>query len=66
MGSVYWFTNLDTKKRHDDIILYKNYYNNESEYPTYDNYDAINVNKVADIPMDYKGLMGVPISYNFV
>jgi hypothetical protein len=61
MGSVYWFTNLDTRKRHEDLILYKTY--NKAEYPTYDNYDAINVNKVADIPMDYKGLMGVPITF---
>jgi len=61
MGNIYWFTNLDMKKRHEDLILYKTY--NENEYPTYDNYDAINVNKVADIPMDYKGLMGVPITF---
>jgi hypothetical protein len=61
MGSVYWFTNLDTRKRHEDLILYKTY--NPSEYATYDNYDAINVNKVAEIPMDYKGLMGVPITF---
>ena len=63
MGSVYWFTNLDNRKRHEDIILYKTYYGNESEYPTYDNYDAIEVNKVANIPMDYKGFMGVPITF---
>lgn len=63
MGSVYWFTNLDTKKRHEDIILYKTYYGNEKDYPTYDNYDAINVNKVSDIPADYGGLMGVPITF---
>ena len=63
MGSVYWFTNVDTRRRHEDIILYKTYYGNENQYPTYDNYDAINVNKVADIPMDYKGLMGVPITF---
>lgn len=63
MGSVYWFTNLDIAKRHEDIILYKRYYGNENEYPTYDNYNAINVNKVADIPMDYKGAMGVPITF---
>jgi len=63
MGSVYWFTNLNTRKRQEDIILYKTYYGNESEYPTYDNYDAINVNKVADIPMDYEGAMGVPITF---
>ena len=63
MGSVFWFTNLDTRKRHEDITLYKTYYGNEREYPTYDNYDAINVNKVADIPMDYNGFMGVPITF---
>ncbi len=62
MGSVYWFTNLDNRKRHEDIILYKTYYGNESEYPIYDNLDAIEVSKVANIPMDYKGLMGVPIT----
>ena len=61
MGNIYWFTNLDNKKRHDDLILYKTY--NKDEYPTYDNYDAINVNRVADIPVDYKGLMGVPITF---
>jgi len=61
MGSIVWFTNLDTKKRHDDLILYKNY--NPSEYPTYDNYDAININKVVDIPKDYDGYMGVPITF---
>jgi len=62
-GSVYWFTNLDNRKRHDDIILYKTYLGNESEYPVYDNYNAINVNKVADIPLDYTGAMGVPITF---
>ena len=63
MGSVYWFTNLDNRKRHEDIMLFKTYYGNENEYPTYDNYEAININKVADIPCDYKGLMGVPITF---
>ena len=63
MGSVYWFTNLETKKRNEKILLCKTYTNNESLYPTYDNFDAINVNKVADIPMDYDGLMGVPITF---
>ncbi len=56
-----WFTNLDILKRHEDLILYKEY--NSDEYPSYDNYDAINVNKVADIPMDYEGVMGVPITF---
>lgn len=58
---VRWFTNLDYKERHEDIILYRTY--NPEEYPKYDNYDAINVDNVADIPMDYYGVMGVPITY---
>lgn len=61
MGSVVWFTNLDTHKRHEDLILYKKY--TTDEYPIYDNYDAINVDKVADIPIDYDGAMGVPITF---
>jgi Adenine-specific methyltransferase EcoRI len=63
MGSVFWFTNLDNRKRNEDLTLFKKYYGNEIEYPTYDNYDAINVNKVADIPEDYEGFMGVPITF---
>lgn len=62
--AISWFTNLDNKKRHIDLIrdvLYKKY--NEVDYPKYDNYDAININKVADIPVDYFGCMGVPITY---
>ena len=58
-----WLTNLDTSKRHEDIVLSKTYYGNESEYPKFDNYDAINVNKTKDIPMDYRGIMGVPITF---
>ncbi|MFM2268223.1 MAG: hypothetical protein RL757_1664 [Bacteroidota bacterium] len=58
-----WLTNLDTSKRHEDIVLTKKYYGNESQYPKFDNYDAINVNKTNDIPMDYKGIMGVPITF---
>ena len=58
-----WLTNLDTSKRHEDIVLSKIYYGNESEYPKFDNYDAINVNKTKDIPMDYNGVMGVPITF---
>lgn len=58
---VRWFTNLDYSKRHEDLILYKKY--NPEEYPKYDNYDAINVDKVADIPCDYDGVMGVPITF---
>ena len=66
-GSMYetarsfWYTNLDIKKRHEDFVLYKKY--NKDEFPKYDNYDAINVNKAIDIPLDYDGLMGVPITF---
>ena len=56
-----WLTNLDHKKRHDILDLYKEY--NSEEYPKYDNYDAINVNKTAEIPCDYDGVMGVPITF---
>ena len=59
-GNVCWFTNLDIIKRHAFIDLYKNY--TPEDYPTYDNYDAINVDKVAHIPADYAGAMGVPIT----
>jgi len=61
--AISWYTNLETKKRHEDLILYKTYYGNENEYPKYDNYDAINVDRVKDIPMDYDGAMGVPITF---
>lgn len=61
-----WFSTLDTTIRHEDLIanvLYKKYYDNPEEYPKYDNYDAINVDKTSDIPIDYYGVMGVPITY---
>jgi len=58
---VRWFTNLDVSKRHEDLVLYKTY--NPEEYPTYDNYDAIEVSKTKEIPMDYPGVMGVPITF---
>ena len=58
---VRWFTNLDYTERHEDLLLYKTY--NPEEYPTYDNYEAINVNVTKEIPMDYPGVMGVPITY---
>ena len=60
---VRWFTNLDYESRHEDLILYKNYYGNENDYPKYDNYDAINIDKTKDIPTDYAGAMGVPITF---
>ena len=58
-----WLTNLNTFKRHEDIKLTKKYYGNEVEYPHYDNYNGVNVNKTKDIPLDYKGFMGVPITF---
>ena len=58
-----WVTNLDIPKHHEDLILYKTYKGHEEEYPKFDNFNAINVNKVADIPMDYDGIMGVPDSF---
>lgn len=61
VSGIFWFTNFDTKKRHMDLILYKTY--NHQEYPTYDNYDAIEVSKTVDIPLDYDGVMGVPITF---
>lgn len=63
MGSVYWFTNLENRKRNEDITLFKTYKGNEQDYPKYDYYDAIEVSKVSDIPMDFKGAMGVPITF---
>jgi hypothetical protein len=56
-----WFTNLEVKKHKEFITLYKHF--TDEEYPHYDNYDAINVNKVADIPYDFSGAMGVPITF---
>jgi len=58
---VRWFTNLDYKERHEELMLYRTY--NEKDYPRYDNYDAINVDKTKDIPMDYNGIIGVPITF---
>ena len=56
-----WFTNLDHKKRHEKLILTEKY--DPAKYPKYDNYDAINVDKVNDIPKDWDGVMGVPITF---
>lgn len=60
-GNICWFTNLDIKKRHEDLNLIKKY--NEEDYPKYDNYNAIEVSRVKDIPYDYDGVMGVPITF---
>lgn len=59
--NCHWFTNLDLKRRHEELVLYKKY--TPEEYPKYDNYDAININKTSDIPLDYDGVMGVPITF---
>jgi hypothetical protein len=61
MGNTGWYTNLDVVKHHENIDLYKKYL--PDEYPKYDNYDAIEVSKVSEIPMDYKGVMGVLITF---
>lgn len=61
VSGVHWFTNLDISKRHDDLILYQAY--NPDDYPTYANFDAIEVGRTKDIPVDYPGLMGVPITF---
>ena len=61
VSGVMWFTNLEHSKRHEKIDLYKHY--NPEEYPKYDNYDAIDVSKVCEIPMGYYGFMGVPITF---
>lgn len=60
-GLTRWFTNLDVAKRHEKLILWKHY--TPEEYPKYDNYEGINVNKVSEIPCDYDGVMGVPITF---
>lgn len=59
--AISWYTNMDTSKRHEDIILYETY--TPEKYPKYDNYDAINVDRVAEIPRDYYDVMGVPITF---
>jgi len=56
-----WFTSLEVKKHKEFLTLYKRY--SPEEYPHYDNYDAINVDKVSDIPLDWDGAMGVPITF---
>lgn len=61
MGNICWFTNLDISKRHQNLTLYKKY--NSEDYPKYDNYDAINVDRYTEIPYDYDGVMGVPITF---
>lgn len=61
VSGVHWFTNLEHDKRHEDIPLYRHY--TPEDFPKYDNYDAINVGKTSEIPCDYDGVMGVPITF---
>jgi hypothetical protein len=61
MGNICWYTNLDHNKRHEELDLVCRY--SPEEYPTYDNYNAIEVGKTADIPNDYEGIMGVPVTF---
>lgn len=63
MGNTCWFSNLDVAKRHENITLYKAY--NEEDYPKYDNYDAIECSRVSNIPVDYEGAIGVPITFMY-
>ena len=61
VNSTVWFTNLPHDKRKAKLLFVHEY--NDEDYPSYDNYDAINVNKVKDIPVDYEGIIGVPITF---
>jgi hypothetical protein len=61
MGNICWFTNLDIEKRHEKMTLFRTY--SPEVYPRYDNYDAIEVDRTADIPCDYDGVIGVPITF---
>lgn len=61
LGNICWFTNLDIPKRHEEIVLFRTF--SPDAYPRYDNFDAVEVGKVADIPCDYDGLMGVPLTF---
>lgn len=61
LGNICWFTNLDIRKRHEEMILVQRY--SPEKYPRYDNYDAIEVSQAVNIPYDYPGVMGVPITF---
>jgi hypothetical protein len=62
-GNMCWYTNLDHKRRHEEVILVQQYYGNEDSYLNYDNYEAIEISKIQNIPSDYDGVMGVPITF---
>jgi hypothetical protein len=61
LGNACWFTNLDIAKRHEELTLYRNF--DRKLYPKYDNYDAIEVSTYKDIPVDFDGVMGVPVTF---
>jgi hypothetical protein len=61
VSGIMWFTNLEIPKRNEEMVLYRKY--NPEDYPRYDNYNAIEVSKTVDIPEDYDGVMGVPITF---
>ena len=63
LGNICWFTNLKISKLHEEMVLTRFYEGNEEAYPMYDNYEAIEVGRVKEIPMDYTGVMGVPITF---
>ena len=67
VSGVTWFTNLEHNKRHEELILYKEYNPEKfsNEYPKYENYNAIEVSKTAEIPMNYNGVMGVPVTFMY-
>lgn len=62
LGNICWFTNLEINKKIPKVELTKTYYGNEIDYPKYDNFNAINTNRIKDIPKDYEGLIGAPIT----
>lgn len=63
VAGVVWFTNMDHNKRHEELLLYKKFKESKDEYVKFDNYDAINVDKTTNIPIDYVGVIGVPITF---
>jgi hypothetical protein len=63
VSGVVWYTSLDHNKRHEEMILVQRYHGNDAAYPHYDNYDAIEVSRTQNIPLDYEGAMGVPITF---
>lgn len=63
LGNACWFTNLDHERRHEQIPLYRQYADDAAAYPSYDNFAAIEVGRVANIPIDYSGVMGVPVTF---